>query len=241
MVSAALGNVIGADAFNQPLLLIRHAVAVGVLIQSEERRVQHPQLAIVVNEPARVIHLGEGFNLIGLAVTVSINAAYYATTAFFFTKTPLLIDANKHFAGRGGCKADGVINFRRCSKEIHLKPFRCLHPVHTIYGVVTAILGSLHHLARQFGQGAGMGLKFPQAAPHVSARSVEGDFEKLCALRINLVGCDLFDVLVLRLIDNLLPVLAIGRSLDGVTIGGVVFLPEDADILNVRRFLELNL
>ena len=54
-------------------------------------------------------------------------------------------------------------------------------------------------------------------------------------------GGDLFDVLVLRLIDNLLPVFAIGRSLDGVTIGGVVFLPEDADILNVRRFLELNL
>ena len=86
-----------------------------------------------------------------------------------------------------------------------------------------------------------MRLKFPQAAPHVSARSVEDDFKKLCAFRINLVGRDLFDVLVLRLVDNLLPVLAIGRSLDGVTIGGVVFLPEDADILNVRRFLELNL
>ena len=82
-----------------------------------------------------------------------------------------------------------------------------------------------------------MRLKFPQAAPHVSARSVEDDFKKLCAFRINLVGRDLFDVLVLRLVDNLLPVLAIGRSLDGVTVGGVVFLPEDADILNVRRFL----
>ena len=82
-----------------------------------------------------------------------------------------------------------------------------------------------------------MRLKFPQAAPHVSARSVEDDFKKLCALRINLVGRDLFDVLVLRLVDNLLPVLAIGRSLDGVTVGGVVFLPEDANILNVRRFL----
>ena len=51
------------------------------------------------------------------------------------------------------------------------------------------------------------------------------------------MGRDLFDVLVLRLVDNLLPVLAIGRSLDGVTVGGVVFLPEDTDILNVRRFL----
>ena len=70
---------------------------------------------------------------------------------------------------------------------------------------------------------------------------MEDDFKKLCAFRINLVGRDLFDVLVLRLVDNLLPVLAIGRSLDGVTVGGVVFLPEDADILNVRRFLELNL
>jgi len=241
MVCSSLGNVIGADALDQALLLVSHAVAVGVLVQGEEGRMQYPEFAVVVNQSARMIHLGEGVHLVRFAITVGINAAYYATTAFFFTKTPLLIDANKHFAGRGGCKADGVINFRRCSKEIHLKPFRCLHPVHTIYGVVTAILGSLHHLARQFGQGAGMGLKFPQAAPHVSARSVEGDFEKLCALRINLVGCDLFDVLVLRLIDNLLPVLAIGRSLDGVTIGGVVFLPEDADILNVRRFLELNL
>ena len=82
-----------------------------------------------------------------------------------------------------------------------------------------------------------MRLKFPQAAPHVSARSVEDDFKKLCAFRINLVGRDLFDFLVLRLVDNLLPVLAIGRSLDGVTVGGVVFLPEDSDILNVRRFL----
>ena len=55
------------------------------------------------------------------------------------------------------------------------------------------------------------------------------------------MGRDLFDVLVVRLVDDLLPVLAVGGSLDGVTIGGVVFLPKDADILNVRCFLELNL
>ena len=109
---------------------------------------QYPEFAVVVNQSARMIHLGEGVHLVRLAITVGINTAYYAAAAFFFTKTPLLIDTHKHLAGRGGCKADGVIYFRRCSKEIHLKPFRCLHAVHTIYGVITTILGSLHHLAR---------------------------------------------------------------------------------------------
>ena len=71
--------------------------------------------------------------------------------------------------------------------------------------------------------------------------SLKSDLEKLRALCVDLVGRDLFNLLVVRLVDDLLPILAIRGSLDGVTIGGVIFLPENTDVLNVRRFLELHL
>ena len=188
-----------------------------------------------------MIHLGEGFYLIGLAVTVGIDAADYTPAAFLFTKTTLFIDAHEHLARGGGREANGIIHFRGCSEQFHLKPLRCLHTREACSGVVAAVLGGLHHLARQLGQGASVRFKFPQAAPHAGAGTEKGDLEKLRSLRVDLMGRDLFDVLVVRLVDDLLPVLAVGGSLDGVTIGGVVFLPNDADILNVRRFLELNL
>ena len=188
-----------------------------------------------------MIHLGEGFYLIGLAVTVGIDAADYTPAAFLFTKTTLFIDAHEHLARGGGREADGIVHLRGCGEQFHLKPFRCLHARDAGGGLVAAVLGSLHHLARQLGQGASVRFKFPQAAPHAGAGTEKGDLEKLRSLRVDLMGRDLFDVLVVRLVDDLLPVLAVGGSLDGVTIGGVVFLPNDADILNVRRFLELNL
>ena len=86
-----------------------------------------------------------------------------------------------------------------------------------------------------------MGFKLPQAAPVLRSGSLKSDLEKLRALRVDLVGRDLFNLLVVRLVDDLLPIHTVGGSLDRVTIGGVIFLPENADVLNVRRFLELHL
>ena len=164
MVCSSLGNVIGTDALDQALL-INHAVAVGVLVQGEEGRVHDPEFAVVGNQSARMIHLGKGVHLVRFAITVGINAAYYATTAFFFTKTPLLIDANKHFADEAAV-GNGVINFRRCNKRFTSNPSGAFTPFIPFMESLLPF-SAAYHLARQFGREAGMRLKFHKL-PHTS-------------------------------------------------------------------------
>ncbi len=52
---------------------------------------------------------------------------------------------------------------------------------------------------------------------------------------------DLLDFLVLGIVDEHLPVLGIGRALNGVPVGSIVFLPEDSQVLEVLGLTQVDL
>ena len=208
---------------------------------------QHPELAVVVNEPARMIHLGKGVHLVGHPIAISINAAHHAAATLLLAKRALFINAHKHLARRGCAQANGIIHQWRLGKERELEALRRLYALKRRLDAATVahpgigVLRGLHHLARQLGHRAGVRLKLPQAAPHTRAGSQEGDLEKPRGLRVHLVWRNLQDRLVLGFINQLLPVLAIGRTLDGVLVGAIGFLPNDADVLDVLRLSQVHL
>ena len=74
---------------------------------------QHPELAVVVDQSARVIHLSESVDLVGFAVAVGVKAAHDTTPALFLAKRALLVNADKQFPGRCRREADWVVHQRR--------------------------------------------------------------------------------------------------------------------------------
>ena len=73
---------------------------------------QHPELAVVVDQSARVIHLGESVDLVGFAVAVGVKAADHAAAALLLAERALFVDADKQFPGRCRREADRVVHQR---------------------------------------------------------------------------------------------------------------------------------
>ena len=110
MVRAAFVHVLRADAVDEPLLFIGHAIAVCILVQREKGRMQYPQFSVVVNESARMIHFRKRIYLVCLAIAIGVEATHYTTTVFFFAKATLFVNAHKHLTRRGRCDADRIID-----------------------------------------------------------------------------------------------------------------------------------
>ena len=239
VVRAALGDVIRADAVDEPLLFIGHAVAIGILVQCKKRRVQHPQFSVVVNEPARVVHLGECVHLVRHAVAVGIEATHHAPASLRLAERALLINAHKQLARGRGREANGIIYQRRFGEQRDAKPFRRLQL--TAAAFIAAILRRLHRLARQLRQRAGVRFEFPEAAPVRRRRAEESDFKIPRTLRVHLVRRDLLHLAVVRLVDQQLPLLAVSRPFNLIPVCGVGLLPKNAHVLNILRLAEIHL
>ena len=86
--------------------LLGHALA-AVVVDAEEGRVQDPERAVLVDQAARMVHLGEDGDLIDLAVAVLIDAAQHLAAAGRSADRPLLIDGHEHFARGAAASATG--------------------------------------------------------------------------------------------------------------------------------------
>ncbi len=118
--SPALG-LIGADTSDERLVTIRDAVKIGVVIDGQERRMEHPQGAIVVEETAGMVHLREDVDLVRLTISIGVDAANHPSSARLLAERALFIDPDEDLAGHGSGDTDRVVHLRRLTEEGRLE------------------------------------------------------------------------------------------------------------------------
>ena len=79
-------QLVGGDALDQHLLSIGRSVMVLVMKHAQQWRVQHPQLVVVEEQPAGVIHLGELVDLVGVAVAVGVSQPQHVALTGFLAQ-----------------------------------------------------------------------------------------------------------------------------------------------------------
>ena len=114
---------------DEDFLAIGHAVAVLVVEDAEERRVQDPDFAVLGDQAARVLHLGEHGDVVDLAVAVLVDAAEDLAAAGRAAERTLLIHGDKHLAGRRDRQGYRIADLRRCGEQRDLEPRRRLDDV----------------------------------------------------------------------------------------------------------------
>jgi hypothetical protein len=119
-VAAALVDHVAGQAGDEDFRLVGDALA-AVVVDAEELGMQHPQVAVLVDHAARVVHLGEGGDLVHLAVAVLIDAAQHLAAAGGAADRPLLIDGDEQFAGRRRRQRHRVVHLRRGGEQRHVE------------------------------------------------------------------------------------------------------------------------
>src|SRR5262249_33810127 len=88
-----------------------------VVIDAQSLSVENPKIAILIDQAARVVHLGEYRDFIDLAVAVFIDAAHNLAAAGRTANRALLIDCDEEHAIRGGGQCYGIVHFGWGSKQ----------------------------------------------------------------------------------------------------------------------------
>ncbi len=89
---------------------------------------------VVPHHAARMIEGGEGFELVGDAVAVAVDATDDPAAAFVLAEGPLFVDADKQFAARGNGQAGRVVHLRRLREERHLEAGGWLDSLENVIG-----------------------------------------------------------------------------------------------------------
>ena len=104
-----------AEASDQIFFSVGDSLALVVMVSREIRRMHDVKRAraLVPCHPARTVHLGEGAELVRLAIAIGIAGHDHATAPGLTVERPILVAPNEHRAIRARADKNGIGNLRR--------------------------------------------------------------------------------------------------------------------------------
>src|SRR5262249_25783245 len=126
VVAATLVDHVAGQPSDEDFGLSGDALA-AVAVDAEKRRMQDPERAVLVDQAAWMVHLGEHGNFIDLAVAVLVDAAQHFAAARRAADRPLLVDGDEQLTRRRRRQRDGIVHLGRRGEERHVKAGRRLN------------------------------------------------------------------------------------------------------------------
>ncbi len=126
VVAAPLVDQAGRQARDEDFLAIGGPVAILIVEDAEERRMQDPDFPVLGDQAPRVLHPGEHVDAIGLAVAVVVDAAKHPAAPRPAAERPLLVHGDKHFAAGRHRQGYRIADLRRCCEQRDPEPRRRL-------------------------------------------------------------------------------------------------------------------
>ena len=115
-----------AEPAHERARLLGDAVAVGVAVRGEVRRMRDVQRVAVEHRAARAVHRREHGVVVGLAVVVAVDEPQDAAHAGIGLQRAVAIDADEELAGEGRRDARRVVDDRRRGEHLDLEARRRL-------------------------------------------------------------------------------------------------------------------